>query len=157
MSLLPLSGYSGHGRTCYLLDPVAIDPKRTSVDVNQRERSSTSIRRVVTAVIKRAGEFQSRELPWNWPRGFSIKSLTLSSVSTTRERSFAGTPPVPCCLAFLPRRRSAKVSTSSYPSIFELHIGAASTLRWQRALRSFTAARHSHVPYTRADAGCTSK
>jgi hypothetical protein len=39
-----------------------------------------------------------------------LKLLTLSSVSTARERSFAGTPRVPCCLAFLPRRRSAKVS-----------------------------------------------
>ena len=41
------------------------------------------------------------------------------------------------------------------------HLRAAhwsgSTLRWQRALRSFTAARHSPVPYTRADAGCTSR
>ena len=42
---------------------------------------------------------------------FSIKSLTLSSVPTTRERSFAGTLPVRLCLAILPGRRSAKVST----------------------------------------------
>ena len=43
------------------------------------------------------------------------------------------------------------------PSIYELHIGAASTLRWQRALRSSTATRHSPVPCTRADAGCMSR
>src|SRR5258706_7892689 len=30
LNLLPLSGHSGHGRTCCWLDPVAKDPKQTS-------------------------------------------------------------------------------------------------------------------------------
>jgi hypothetical protein len=38
------------------------------------------------------------------------QSPTLSSVPTARERSFAGTMPLPRCLAILPRRRSAKGS-----------------------------------------------
>ena len=70
-----------------------------------------SILIVGLVVIKRTGEFQSKGVHlWksspNWPRGFSIKSLTLSSVPTTQERSFAGTLPVPRCLAILRRRRS---------------------------------------------------
>jgi hypothetical protein len=55
--------------------------------------------------------------------GFAV-TLTLSSVPTTRERSFAGTLPVPRCLAILPRRRSAKVLRFSGGSrwwMVELH------------------------------------
>ncbi len=29
LKLLPLSRHSGHGQTCYWLDPIAIDPIRT--------------------------------------------------------------------------------------------------------------------------------
>ena len=43
------------------------------------------------------------------------------------------------------------------PEHHELHIGTASMLRWRRAQRSFTAARHLPVPYTRADADYTSR
>jgi hypothetical protein len=62
---------------------------------------------------ERTGEFQSKGVrSWksspNWPRGFLIKSPTLSSAPTTAERSFAGTMPLPRCLAILPRRRTAK-------------------------------------------------
>jgi hypothetical protein len=33
--------YSGHGRTCRWLDPVANDPKRASFDLGQQEQRGT--------------------------------------------------------------------------------------------------------------------
>ena len=62
----------------------------------------------------------------------------------------------PACLVLF-GYSAVELSIGLYLSIYGLRIGVASTLRWQKALRSFTAARRSPVPYTRADAGCTSR